>query len=303
MGRLLYGIRMSNGSCSGLIHRGCSGPHRLRFSLATAVSLLLCASFARAGPVKQATPSARTSTSAVSSSSSTFSSSATPATLSGSVSKDTLTKPGLNNTNIFPIDLGQSVVGGNVFSTGTDDVLLKVLTPSDLPYPPEVVDVFVGGQRIRLPNPNISAYTDEICIVAPGPARTLASNRQYARVINLGKLPPGEIVFAIRTADGNFFKTGEASRNPDGRPHAIVKSFRSGVMQVWFEDQAGPRSAMSDLDCNDAAFELSGGVSENNAVAELTKVIKEQKGEARQQAMDALRQINPKAFALARAEP
>jgi hypothetical protein len=190
-----------------------------------------------------------------------------------------------------------------VFSTGTDDILLKVLTPDGMPYPSEIVDVFVGGQRIRMPNPNVSAWTDEICVVSPGPARSLTSNRQLGRVINLGKLPPGEIVFAIRTPDGSFFKTGEASRNPDGRPHAIVKTFRSGVMQVWFEDQAGPRSATSDLDANDAVFELSGGVSDNNAVAELTKVIKEQKGEARQQAMDALRQINPKAFALARAEP
>lgn len=294
---------MSNGSCSGLIHRRCSGPHRLQFFLATAVSFQLCACLGLAGPVKHAVPSVRTSTSAVSSPSSTLSSGATPATLSQSASKDALAKPGLNSTNVIPIDLGQSVVGGNVFSTGTDGILLKVLTPSGLPYPPETVDVVVGGQRIRLPNPNVAASTDEICIVTPGPARSLTSNRQYARVINLGKLPPGEIVFAIRTPDGNFFKTGEASRNPDGRPHAIVKSFRSGVIQVWFEDQAGPKSAMSDLDCNDAAFELSGGVSDNNAVAELTKIIKEQKGEAKQQAMDALRQINPKAFALARAEP
>ena len=60
---------------------------------------------------------------------------------------------------------------------------------------------------------------------------------------------------------------------------------------------------MSDLDCNDATFELSGGVSDNNAVAELTKLIKDQKGEVKQQAMDALRQINPKTFASARSGP
>jgi hypothetical protein len=302
MRHLLYCILMSSGS-SGIVHCGCDEPNRLPFLLATAACFQLCASLVLAGPVKQGAPSARTSTSAVSSSSSIVSLGATLAPLSQSASKDAVTKPGLNSTNVIPIDLGQPVVGGTVFSTGTDDILLKVLTPDGMPYPSETVDVFVGGQRIRMPNPNVSAWTDEICVVSPGPARSLTSNKQYGRVINLGKLPPGEIVFAIRTPDGNFFKTGEASRNPDGRPHAIVKTFRSGVMQVWFEDQAGPRSATSDLDANDAVFELSGGVSDNNAVAELTKVIKEQKGEAQQQAMDALRQINPKAFALARAEP
>lgn len=294
---------MSNGSCSGNDLCGCNEPNRFPFFLTVAVAFQLGASVALAGPVKPAPAAARTSASAVSSSSSTLSSSATPATLSQSVSRDTFKMAAPTSTNVMPVDLGRSVVGGNVFSTGTDDVLLKVMTPSGLPYPPETVDVVVGGQRFCLPNPNVAASTDEICIVSPGPARALTSNRQYARVINLGKLPPGEIVFAIRTPDGNFFKTGEASRNPDGRPHAIVKTFRSGVMQVWFEDQAGPRSATSDLDCNDAVFELSGGISDNNAVAELTKVIKEQKGEARQQAMEALSQINPKAFALARAEP
>jgi hypothetical protein len=189
-----------------------------------------------------------------------------------------------------------------VYSTGTEDIILKVLTPSGLPYPDETVVAYVGGQQIRVPNPNISAMTDDICIVSPGPARFLTSNRQYDRTINLGKLPPGEIVFAIRTPDGNFFKTGDGSRNPDRQAHAIVKTFLSGIMQVWFEDQAGPKSRLSDKDCNDAVFQLSGGVADNNAVADLTKIIREQSGEAKQQAIVALKQINPRALAFVPAQ-
>ncbi len=195
------------------------------------------------------------------------------------------------------VDTGHAVVGGRVYSTGADDVILKVLTPAELPYPPEVIDTRINGVRVLLPNPNVSAYVDEIAIAAPSPARVIATNKQYDRTVNLGRLPAGEIIFAIRTPD-NFFKTGEGSRNTDGRPHAIVKTFLSGVMQVWFEDQAGT-GVPNDWDCNDAVFQLSGGVADNNAVAELTKVIKGQQGEPRQQAIEALKQINPKALLLA----
>ena len=267
-------------------------PTGLLFSLLAAATL--------AGPLKQMAPSPASSAgSAASAQTATRQLSSGSTTRAGSSSSHIAINAAASGTNVMQVDLGQAVVGGNVFSTGTDDVLLKILTPSGLPYPPETVDVLVSGRRIRMANPNVAASIDDICLVSPGPARALASNRQYDRVINLGKLPPGEIIFAIRTPDGYFFKTGEASRNSDGRPHAIVKTFRSGAIQVWFEDQAGPRSATSDLDCNDAVFELTGGVADNNAVAELLKTIREQNGEARQQALDALRQINPKAFALA----
>ena len=202
------------------------------------------------------------------------------------------------NHTIVPVDTGLSVLGGYVYSTGSDDIILKVLTPAELPYPPERVTTIVNRQRFSVPNPNVSAWIDEIAIIEPGPARALATNKQYNRTMNLGRLPAGEVVFAIRTPDG-LFKTGEGARNPDGQPHAVVKTFASGIMQVWFEDQAGSKLPATDRDFNDAVFQLSGGVANNNAVAELTKVIKEQQGQARQQAIEALRQINPNALLLA----
>jgi hypothetical protein len=203
------------------------------------------------------------------------------------------------NLSVAPVDMGIARLGGSVFSTGTEDILLKVLTPSGLPYPDESVTTVIGGQRVRLPNPNVSAFVNSIAIVSPGPARVLTSNREYDRTINLGKLPPGEIIFGIRTPEGNFFKTGDGSRNVDGLPHAIIKTFLSGIIQVWFEDQAGSRMPASDRDCNDAVFQLSGGVANNNAVAELTKIIKEQQGEKRREAIESLRAIDPRALSLA----
>jgi hypothetical protein len=164
-----------------------------------------------------------------------------------------------------------------------------------LPYPNETYTTMIGGRQVRLPNPNVSAYINTICILAPGPARSIASNKQYNYTVNLGKLPAGEILFAIKPGDASLLKTGPGSRNVDGLPHAVVKTFNSGVIQVWFEDMVGPRPN-GDKDYNDAVFELSGGVSNNNAVAELLKVIKEQKGEAREAAINALRQLNPKAL-------
>jgi hypothetical protein len=173
---------------------------------------------------------------------------------------------------------------------------LTILTPSGWG---ETRTVVVGGKTLELPNPNITAFNDAIYILSPGPARFVASNRQHGRQVNLGKLPPGEIVFAISTPQRNVFRTGDGSSSPDGLPHAAIKTFRSGPIEVWFEDLAGPARTQSDRDFNDAVFKLSGGVSDNNGVADLLKTIKEQKGELRDAAIMALRQVNPKAAASA----
>jgi hypothetical protein len=200
-------------------------------------------------------------------------------------------------TPVFiPVDLGTANIGGRVYSTGTDDIILTILTPSGWG---ETRTVVVGGKTLVMPNPNISAFNDAIYILSPGQARFVASNCQHGRQVNLGKLPPGEIVFAISTPQRNVFRTGDGSRNPDALPHASIKTFRSGPIEVWFEDLSGLARTQSDRDFNDAVFQLSGGVSDNNGVAELLKTIKEQKGELRDAAIAALRQANPKAATIA----
>jgi hypothetical protein len=248
------------------------------------ISLALCSSVVEgaAGPAKSSgqaasAPAAATTQKALLAQPAAT---ATPQQPSAVAGQTVAVNPGSVSTNQVSaaptalIDFGHPVLGGRVFSTGTENVVLKVLTPSGLPYPEEAITTVIGGQRVRLPNPNVSAYIDNICIVSPGPARVLASNRQYDRTINLGKLPPGEIIFAVKTPSG-FFKTGEGSRNADGQAHAIVKTFSSGVIQMWFEDQSGSRLPASDRDYNDAVFELSGGVADHNVVPDVANVSKE----------------------------
>jgi len=258
---------------------------------------------ALAGPAAQARPAAP----AVSAAGATQSSAPTPAarsaapmtTQQSAVSKGSVEDSSAANSGATLVDNGRVLLGGKVFSTGTDDILLTVPSPSGLPYPEESITTVINGQRVRVPNPNVSAFVNSIAILAPGAPRVVASNRQHGRTINLGKFPAGEIIFGIQTSQGLLFQTGDGSRNPDHVPHSITKSYLSGVIEVWFEDQPGSRLPATDRDFNDAVFQLRGGVADNNAVAEFTKIIREQQGEARQQAINALRQINPKALALA----
>lgn len=163
-------------------------------------------------------------------------------------------------------------LGGRVYSTGTEDVIVKVMTPR-------------------------AAFKNGLYLVSPGPPRFIAWNTDVGTIVNLGKLPAGEIIFGLKTPRNNMFEAGAGSRNPDQLPHAAVKTWKSGLIHVGFEDLSGAKGAGSDRDFNDSVFQLSGGVSDNNAVGELLKVIKEQKGEVRDQAIAALKQINPKAAA------
>jgi uncharacterized protein DUF4114 len=163
-------------------------------------------------------------------------------------------------------------IGGRVYSTGTEDVIVKIL-----PYE--------------------AAFKNGLYLMSPGPPRFIAFNSDVGTIVNLGKLPAGEIVFGMKTPQNNMFEAGTGSRNPDQLPHAAIKTYKSGVIKVAFEDLSGPKGSGSDRDFNDTVFQLSGGVSNNNAVGELLKVIKEQKGEVRDQAIAALKQINPKAAA------
>jgi hypothetical protein len=269
--------------------------------LATLLALQLTLTKAVAGPAGQAGQAVPASGAAPSAASSQAARSAPSAAgQQNAVSnRGPAQDPAAANAGVTLVDNGRVLLGGKVFSTGTDDILLTVPSPSGLPYPEESITTVVNGQRVRVPNPNVSAFVNSIAILAPGAPHVVASNRQHGRTINLGKFPAGEIIFGIQTSQGLLFQTGDGSRNPDHVPHSITKTYLSGVIEVWFEDQPGSRLPATDRDFNDAVFQLRGGVADNNAVAEFTKIIREQQGEARQQAINALRQINPKALDLA----
>jgi hypothetical protein len=190
------------------------------------------------------------------------------------------------------VDTWTERFGGPIFSTGADDVIVRIRGVED------IQPVSLVGDRTFNPSP----WTSGIYLVSPPPGRLIGSNRQGGREINLGKLPPGELIFAVTTTDGFTLRTGDSSRNPDALYHAITRTYRSGLIEVWFEDAPGLlhcAGGRSDRNFTDAVIELRGGVSDTGAVADLLKVIKEQQGEPRQAAIDALKKINPKAAALA----
>jgi len=148
-------------------------------------------------------------------------------------------------------------LGTPIYSTGTANIILQVARSVSL----QRTNVYKGRRIVTTQQikKNDSSFTDGIYLLSPGPERFLASNRQIGRTLNLGILPAGEIIFGIRTPEGNTFQTGDPNRNPDHVAHAKVKSFKiSGAVELWFEDLP---AGESDFDYNDAAIWLRGGVT------------------------------------------
>jgi hypothetical protein len=188
-------------------------------------------------------------------------------------------------------DTCKAQLGGGVYSTGTDEIIVKIVHPVSLP----------GNGKQQRPLVE-SAFRNGIYLLSATGDRFIGLSSD-TREINLGRLPVGELIFAIKTPEGNVFKTGPASRNPDQLEHAVTKTYVSlatelSRIEVWFEDLYGSKG-QSDRDFNDAAIQLKGGVANNNAVADLLKTIAQEKGETRQQAIVALKELNPKAAAAA----
>ena len=193
---------------------------------------------------------------------------------------------------LVEVDTWTERLGGAIYSTGADDVIVRIRSEQDASP-----TIAIGDRRL-MPSP----WTSGIYLVSAASSRYIGSNREGGKELNLGKLPPGELIFAVTTTDGYTLRTGDAPRNIDGLFHAITRTYRSGMIEVWFEDAPGPlhwKGGRSDRNFTDAVIQLRGGVSDTGAVADLLKVIKEQHGEARQAAIDALKKINPKAAAMA----
>ena len=85
-----------------------------------------------------------------------------------------------------------------------------------------------------------------------GPDRSLGvSSKQAGEVIDLGEVPPGELILGIVVNEtGLTFKTGDGSRNPDDRVHARIEG-----SEIWFEDTLGG----GDGDFNDAVLRVTRG--------------------------------------------
>jgi hypothetical protein len=160
-------------------------------------------------------------------------------------------------------------LGGKVYSTSTEDIQLTIW-PSTPGTPP-------------LPSRWLQAHTpfkSAVYLVSPGPERFLGDNIPGNVSVNLGKIPAGELIFAIKTFDGSTLATGDAKRNRDKLMHAFTRRFSSGAIQIWFEDAPGPlHTGRSDWDLDDVCIQLSGGVADETLM-ELTNKVKEEQAKA-----------------------
>ncbi len=151
-------------------------------------------------------------------------------------------------------------LGGMLYSSGTEDIHVRILPNG--PHPPwETVWMFAT-----------TWVHSDIYLVSPGPERFIGHNIPGGGSMNLGKLPEGEIIFAIKTYDGFTFQNGGADRNPDLAVHAFTRTFALGPVEVWFEDSA-LNSGRCDHDMDDVAIQLTGGVRGNGPWAELQKAV------------------------------
>jgi len=197
----------------------------------------------------------------------------------------TTTSPG---ATVQTVDYGEFVYGGSVYSSGTEDVIVRVLTSLTIrPLPPQQ-----KGLKQGLDDRTISSG---VYLLSPGPARFVASQKHAGTAINLGTLPPGELIFGIKVPDyDGYFESGNASRNLDKLDHVRVRTFKSGPPEIWFEDAPGPKgTGRSDRDFDDFAISVSGGV-DDGTMATLVDAVKVQKGESRRSSIAAIKNMYPK---------
>jgi len=156
------------------------------------------------------------------------------------------------------------VMGGTIFSSGTEDIQVSIL-----PYAGHDSTYGILWREA------CTIIPCDIYLVSPGPERFIGHNHPGGGSMNLGKLPKGEIIFAIKTFDGYTFLNGGADRNPDKVVHAFTRTLPTGRVQVWFEDSAA-NGGRRDNDMDDVAIQLSGGVRGSGPWADLQRAVDQQ---------------------------
>jgi hypothetical protein len=167
--------------------------------------------------------------------------------------------PGKTNNVTFTDRLG-----GSVFSSGTEDIRVSILPNGS--HDPRYGVLWTEATTV---------IPCDIYLVSPEPGRFIGHNFPGGGTMNLGKLPEGEVIFAIKTFDGYTFQNGGADRNPDKVVHAFTRTFPSGQVEVWFEDSAA-NGDRRDNDMDDVAIRLSGGVRGSGPWADLQRAVDQQ---------------------------
>ena len=154
-------------------------------------------------------------------------------------------------------DAGIDLFGGSVYTSG-ENVTLKIVYGT-------VESPILPNSRNRRPRVvHTIGPSDLYVITSKGERRLLGNTFQNKRVITLTNLPPGELIFEIHTFDGYTLSSGKAIRNPDKLIHAYTKSFRSGLVELWFEDAPWPLHVQrSDRNFTDALLQMRGVVADS----------------------------------------
>lgn len=88
--------------------------------------------------------------------------------------------------------------------------------------------------------------------------KRLATNRDIGLKVSIGPYAAGEeLLFGIRVSNGQEYRMGPATRNPDGIEHAVVDFGTDGCAIVGFEDLFGG----GDRDYDDNRFRFCGGIA------------------------------------------
>jgi len=194
------------------------------------------------------------------------------------------------NTTPVPnanVDYGVFKPGATIYSSGTADVIVQVLDARLVrPLQP-------GPGR---PKDATSPFHNGVYLLSADTPRYLGSCKDAGKTINLGKLPPGELIFGLRVNEYNcYFKTGDASRNPDNLVHANIRTFKSGgPVEIWFEDAFGLKGTdRSDRDFDDLVLQVSGGI-DNGDVSGLVQAVQKQPAASREAMISELKKADPK---------
>ncbi len=136
--------------------------------------------------------------------------------------------------------------------------------------------IFANGGPVTVEIlPNDAGFISELFLFPPAedPAKFIALNTSTGVVIPVGTYAAGtELIFGIVVHDTSIdpdptYKTGPASRNPDGIIHADVTVIDATTALVGFEDLAASNPSI-DFDYNDTVFRFVGVSAPDGVVPE-----------------------------------
>ncbi|OZH53430.1 hypothetical protein AFK68_17700 [Hydrocoleum sp. CS-953] len=140
------------------------------------------------------------------------------------------------------------------FNLPIASTIVSLLSFASLATSTQAAALYASGSNITVSVLGSTAAFDSYLWLASPYRRPIASNRETGKVVNFAVSPGEELLFELQVSTGYRYYTGDASRNPDGIPHAKVSYLSPGVARVGFEDIFGG----GDWDFDDHTFMFYG---------------------------------------------